>query len=180
MQEYSNDVIQMDHLPQWKEVPFEPISPKYRSLILINTFLTWLFLAGGSFTFLYFLPETSLQSSLMVAAALTIVIACYLVFNLISFRRRGYAMREHDVLYKAGVFTHYTLIIPFRHIQHVKIRSSFVSRNLGLVSMELFTAGSGRDMRISGLDRETGLLLQQHLSERISAHKSDEASRGEN
>lgn len=121
--------------------------------------------------------ESPLSYFLPIAGAITLFIVVYFVFNLISFRRRGYAVREHDVLYRAGIFYHYTLIIPFRHIQHVKINESVLSRIFSLATIELFTAGAGRDMRLAGIDKEAALILQQHISERISLIKKNRPNR---
>ena len=109
------------------------------------------------------------------AVFLTVLSGVYLAFNLISFRRRGYAVRQHDVLYRAGIFSQYTLVIPIKHIQHIKVKTSVLGRLLGLVTVELFTAGAGKDMHIAGLDNPHALALQQHLAERVST--IDEQSR---
>lgn len=172
----SNLKIPTSQLPRWEEIPFEPISPRYKILIWINGLITWALMAGAIFALVFWGMNQSLLTTLMIVAAFTVLTAIYLVFNLFSFSRRGYALREQDVLYQAGVFRHYTLIIPFKHIQHVRIGSTLISRALGLVAIDLFTAGSGRDMRIAGLDRETGQMLQQYISTRISHQKTGDRS----
>ncbi len=171
---YTNQHIQWESLPRWEDIPFESISPRYKFVIWINTLIVLIFMSAAVFSFVFWVLNQGWVSALISVGVLTLFIAAYLIFNLISFRRRSYSLRENDVLYKAGVFNHYTLIIPFKHIQHVKIGSTLISRSLGLVSIDLYTAGSGRDMRISGLSLETGQRLQQHISTRISKIKSGE------
>lgn len=171
MMSFENNPVDIDALPKWETVSFYPISPKYRFFIIANTVLIWLLaLAILAVVVITSDEGTAMETSVWISAAvfLTVLSGIYLVFNLISFRRRGYAVRQHDVLYKAGIFSQYTLVIPIKHIQHIKVKTSVVGRLLGLVAVELFTAGAGKDMHIAGLDNPHALALQQHLAERVS------------
>ena len=59
---------------------------------------------------------------------------------------------EHDAIYKSGLISETTTIIPFNRVQHVALHQGFISRKLGLASIELFTAGgSSSDLEIPGL-----------------------------
>ncbi|WP_166336403.1 PH domain-containing protein [Sphingobacterium chungjuense] len=178
MASFENNPVNLDAIPQWESVSFYPISPKYRFLIIGNTVLIWLLaLAILAVVVITSDEGTGMETAVWISAAvfLTVLAAIYLIFNLISFRRRGYAIRQHDVLYRAGIFSQYTLVIPIKHIQHIKVKTSVLGRLLGLVTVELFTAGAGKDMHIAGLDNPHALALQQHLAERVST--IDERSR---
>ncbi|MCL7989409.1 PH domain-containing protein [Sphingobacterium sp. lm-10] len=170
MKSFENDPIDLDMLPQWETVSFYNISKKYRFLIVTNTVLIWLLALAILAIVVVTSDEGSMDKQVWIGTSIFLTLLCgvYLVFNLISFRRRGYAIRQHDVLYRAGVFSQYTVVIPIKHIQHIKVKTSVIGRLLGLVSVELFTAGAGKDMHIAGLDNQHALALQQHLSERVS------------
>ena len=178
MNTFTNEAIDLTELPTWEKVDFRPISDRYKNVVYINIMLSWLLLNAAGMGIVLVTNEGawSLPTILWVVGAITAVVVVYLIFNLISLKRRGYAVREQDVLYRAGIFYHYTLIIPFRHIQHVKINEGIISRMFGLVAIELFTAGAGRDMRLAGIDKPDALILQQHISERISTIKKKNQS----
>ncbi|MFD2743473.1 MULTISPECIES: PH domain-containing protein [Sphingobacterium] len=179
MNSFENNPVDLDNLPKWETLSFHGISKKYRVFILTNTVLIWLCaLVILAVVVLTSDDDKRMENSIWIATAAswTVLLVLYLVFNLISFRRRGYAVRKHDVLYRAGVFSQYTLVIPIKHIQHIKVKTSVLSRLLGLVSVELFTAGAGKDMQIAGLENQHAMALQQHLSERVAAIEQENPS----
>src|SRR5699024_1739747 len=75
-----------------------------------------------------------------------------IVFNRISFLKKAYAFREHDVLFKSGVIATTTTIIPYNRIQHVSLHEGFIDRKFALGEEQIFTAGgSGSDIEIPGI-----------------------------
>lgn len=178
MNTFTNEPIELSDLPTWEEIGFRPISDRYRNVVYINTVLSWVVMNAIAIAAVFVANDSqfTLPPTLLTMGIITLLIILYLIFNLVSLKRRGYAVRERDVLYRAGIFYHYTLIIPFRHIQHVKINEGIISRMFGLVAIELFTAGAGRNMRLAGLDKPDALVLQQHISERISTIKKKSPS----
>jgi hypothetical protein len=63
--------------------------------------------------------------------------------------------REHDAIYKSGVISQTTTIIPYKRIQHVALHQGLFSRYFKLASLEMFTAGgSSTDLEINGLTLE--------------------------
>ena len=170
MTSFENIPVDLDALPRWEKVSFHAISKKYKFFIVANTVLIWLLSLAILAIVVVTSDEGRMDTAVWIGGSifLTLLSGIYLVFNLISFQRRGYAVRQHDVLYRAGVFSQYTLVIPIKHIQHIKVNTSLIGRLLGLVSVELFTAGAGKDMQIAGLENQHAMALQQHLSERVS------------
>lgn len=68
-----------------------------------------------------------------------------------------------------------TTIIPFNRVQHVALHQGFISRKLGLASVELFTAGgSSSDLEIPGLLLADAQIIKNLVSQKINPPKKDE------
>ena len=52
------------------------------------------------------------------------------IFSLtgISFKRKKYVFRDHDLMYSSGVIFTSTVLIPYNRIQHLAIHQGFLSR----------------------------------------------------
>ena len=77
-----------------------------------------------------------------------------------GFPRRGYAVRERDITYRAGWLFRSTTTVPFGMIQHSELSQGPVSRKLGLNHLKLFTAGGSGNLRIAGLEDEDAQTLR--------------------
>lgn len=97
------------------------------------------------------------------------------VWPLVAVPRRGYAVREKDLLYKTGVLWRSVRAFPFNRVQHTKLDTTLLDRRFDLASLSVFPAGGGRGNRIRGLGRETAERLRVYISERIES-ESDERS----
>ena len=86
----------------------------------------------------------------------------------ISFTKKGFALREHDVIFKSGVVSETTVIVTNNRVQHVALHQGLLSRYFGLASIELFTAGgSSSDLKINGLLLEDAKKIKESVSEKI-------------
>lgn len=170
---FTNRTLRFDELPQWEYVEKNRISTKYKYIVIINIVLFTLIVGGIFFGFsnLSRKNEVALETTLYIALGWTLLMIIWTIINLIALKRRGYAVREQDILYTSGILAHTTLIIPFKHIQHVEIKESFFERQFQLASIRLFTAGAGNNIQIVGIDKSDALILQDYLSKRISSRK---------
>ena len=88
----------------------------------------------------------------------------------ISFPRKGYAVRDKDIVYKNGVFWRTVTAIPFNRIQHVEKSSTPLDRRFQLATLQLFTAGgSGGDLKIHGLPTRTAEKMRVFILEKVGA-----------
>ena len=94
--------------------------------------------------------------------ALGIVRLAWAVFwPVVDIPRRGYAVRDKDILYKAGVFWRSATAVPYNRVQHAETGSAPMERRFGLARLTVFTAGTtGGDLRIEGLDETTAERLR--------------------
>lgn len=88
----------------------------------------------------------------------------------VSVPKKGYAVRDKDIIYKNGVFWRTVTAIPFNRIQHVEKSSTPLDRRFQLATLQLFTAGgSGGDLQIHGLPARTAEKLRVFILGKIGA-----------
>ncbi len=165
--EFTNYPVIPDALPRYEAVPIQPIASSYWNIILINTVMVTLVVGGGGAVFLFAVVRSPMLAWLLLSAWLLFMLA-QLVLRRIAFRQRGYALREHDVIYRKGVLGIVTTIVPFNRIQHVSINEGVLSRQFGLAQLQLFTAGgSAANMSIAGLPQEEAERIKAYIMDHI-------------
>ena len=176
MNEFTNNPIDINQLPKFEEVQLKGLNPKYITVLLFNFSLLLILVIGGFSTLFYF-KEEAFSNTIWMAIVVGIVLflAGLVVFTKFSFQKKRYAFREHDAIYKSGLISETTTIIPFNRVQHVALHQGFISRKLGLASVELFTAGgSSSDLEIPGLLLADAQIIKNLVSQKINPPKKDE------
>lgn len=84
----------------------------------------------------------------------------------LSFSRRGYAVREHDISHRSGVFFVKTETIPLDRVQQVSLSQSPIARLLDFYTVEVDAAG-GASCRIRGLEASEAEALRDHILSQI-------------
>jgi len=176
MNEFSNNPIEIDQLPKFEEVQLKGLHPKYINVLLFNFLLLFILIIGGFSTLFYFKKDAFLNSTwILILVGILVFLAGLIVFTKLSFNKKGYAFREHDTIYKSGLISETTTIIPFNRVQHVALHQGFISRKLGLASIELFTAGgSSSDLEIPGLLFADAQIIKNLVSKKINPPKKEE------
>jgi membrane protein YdbS with pleckstrin-like domain len=89
---------------------------------------------------------------------------------LISVPKKGYAIRDKDIVYKSGVFWQTVTAVPFNRIQHVEKSSTPLDRRFNIATLQLFTAGgSGGDLKIHGLSAKTAEELRTFILNKVGS-----------
>lgn len=176
MNEFSNNPIDLTQLPKFEEVQLKGLNPKYITVLLFNFSLFLILVIGGFSTLFYFKQDAfSNMIWMTVVVGIVLFLAGLVLFTKFSFHKKGYAFREHDAIYKSGLISETTTIIPFNRVQHVALHQGFISRKLGLASIELFTAGgSSSDLEIPGLLLADAQIIKNLVSQKINPPKQDE------
>ena len=176
MNEFTNNPIDIAQLPKFEEVQLQGLNPKYITVLLFNFSLLLILVIVGFSTLFYF-NQDAFSKAIWIAIVVGIVLFLVglVVFTKFSFQKKGYAFREHDAIYKSGLISETTTIIPFNRVQHVALHQGFISRKLGLASVELFTAGgSSSDLEIPGLLLADAQLIKNLVSQKLNPPKQDE------
>jgi membrane protein YdbS with pleckstrin-like domain len=113
--------------------------------------------------------EESQPLILPTVGATVILIALLFWLSTISFRKKGYALREKDILFQKGILSRTTTVIPFSRIQHVALHEGFFSRMYQLSELQIYTAGgSSSDLHIPGLPKEQAEQMKTFLLQKIT------------
>ncbi|MCK6609101.1 MAG: PH domain-containing protein [Flavobacterium sp.] len=173
---FTNNPIDINQLPKFEEVQLKGLNPKYITVLLFNFSLLLILVIGGFSTLFYFKQDAFFNTIwIAILVGLVLFLAGLVMFTKFSFHKKGYAFREHDAIYKSGLISETTTIIPFNRVQHVALHQGFISRKLGLASVELFTAGgSSSDLEIPGLLLADAQLIKNLVSQKINPPKKDE------
>lgn len=167
MEDFINETINTKELPRFENVEFSKLEDAYWKVILINIIIFFLVLGIAIGLVNYFMEELSGKLYYFIAVYFTLL---FLVLgsSRLGFKKKGFAFRTHDVLFRSGIIATNTIIIPYNRIQHVALHESFVSRMFGLTKVEIFTAGaSSSDLEIPGIEKEEAENIKQLLMGKI-------------
>lgn len=153
MTTFTNEVIPIESLPEYEQAETTPVQKKYWTVMVINFGITFLLL-GGLITAFTFLPDIRIYQWYIIGAFLVLMFIMFILQKM-AFYKRAYAVRERDIIYRRGLLSTITTIIPFTRIQHVALNEVLVARYFGLAQLQIYTAGgSSSDLKISGLSKE--------------------------
>ena len=169
MENFTNETIDTSQLPKFEEVTFTALHPKYIRVVLINLIILIGILILVPAVVSIFKPELfSGRVWLILGIVIPIVSALIIVFSIIGFKKKGFAFRKHDVLFRHGIIATNTIVIPYNRVQHVALHEGLISRYFGLAKIEIFTAGgSSSDIEIPGIEKEQAENLKQLLMGKI-------------
>lgn len=167
MQEFTNEPIDLDKLPQYQNVELTPPNPKYWNVILINLSIV-LLIIGACLGLFFFLLEDKRPNLLYPIVGYLIFAALLFFIYRLSFKKRGFALREKDIIYKHGVIAETTTIIPINRIQHVALDEGIISRSYKLATLQIFTAGGATGhVHIAGIEVEKAKIIKEVLVKRL-------------
>jgi membrane protein YdbS with pleckstrin-like domain len=159
---FSNEPIEVEHLPRLHADAFVPVDPRY----------VWSPLAGLVATMVVVIAIAvaivARSGNAMVPSAVAGVVVGWLVAVAVVWvlesRRLAYQLREHDVSLRSGVLRHRVETIPFSRIQHVSVGRGLIERWLGLSTLEVSSAGP--DISVPGLSVADADRIKQVVAER--------------
>lgn len=171
MENFSNNIIDINSLPQYEDVEFQPISGRYllKSNIQTGIFMVVVLVIWGFFFFYGANPY-----SLWLALFAILLYFAFRFWNNYKLQQNyGYALREKDILYRRGFMVSSTTVVPFNRVQHVSVSRDVLDKMLDLSSVQVFTAGgSGSDIGIPGLNPQLAVQLKDALAAKLSENGS--------
>lgn len=173
MEPFKNELIDLTNIPRYEEVELHPIIASYWKVIQFNFAIQFLIFASIIGLFLKLKNEELTPYLWIIVPVFTLTMALIYVALRMGFKKRSYGIRTHDLIYRNGVLSTQTTIIPFNRIQHVAVNEGFLSRYYGLAQLQIFTAGgSSSDMKISGLSKEEAEKIKETILFQISDQES--------
>ncbi len=162
---FRNMPVSMTELPSVDEVSVHKLHQDYLGVLLMyNTIFSILLLAGG----LFLIGINGWWTSITIWLGILGFWLLWTVFNVIltikGFHRKGYAIRERDVIYQSGWIVQRQITIPFHRIQHSEWNQGLVERMFGLAELVVYTAGgSSSDLTIPGLLPDEAKRLSNYI-----------------
>jgi membrane protein YdbS with pleckstrin-like domain len=166
---FQNPEIPFELLPSVGPVQWQPLDPAYKRLRQLQASLT---VAGSAIplsAITYFVGLDFWQA-ILIWAPWAVLSAAVLLWPTLSLPRRGYVVRDKDILFRYGVVWRSVTAIPFNRIQHVETSSTPFDRKFKLATLQLFTAGgSSGDLKIDGLAEQTAEQLRIFVLKKAEA-----------
>ncbi|QPH40830.1 PH domain-containing protein [Pedobacter endophyticus] len=163
---FTNEAIDIDALPKYEEILLNKPHRDYLKIIFIGFtiyFVVFGVAVGLGVTFIDELKPHALLIFLVYVGFMALLILLLVA----GFKKRGYAIRTKDVIYKSGIIAESTTIVPLNRIQHIELNEGVFSRMFKVGTLQLFSAGgqSGH-LNIAGIPIEQAkgirdLLLKQ-------------------
>lgn len=167
MENFTNETLDTNLLPKFEEVQFTPSHTNYWKVTLINILIFYLILGASTAVGLTQIEELYPYKMQFIAAAAVIAVISFFIMRL-AFKKKGFAFRNHDVLFRHGIIATTTIVIPYNRIQHVSLHEGLLSRYFGLAKIEIFTAGgSSSDIEIPGIEKGQAENIKQLLMGKI-------------
>lgn len=151
--QFSNEQVSVESLPSIGSIEYKGLHKEYLTAEMIGLSILWLILGSGALIFIFFNPA-NLPG--WILWALTFVLVFLISFSYFityaGFKKKKYALREKDIIYKCGLIWRLETVIPFSRIQHAEVRQGPIERLFNLSKLNIYTAGGGAsDLSISGL-----------------------------
>ncbi len=167
MENFTNETINTKQLPKFEDVVYTTLHKNYWKVTLLNSSILFVIVGIALVFGLVFKAEMKPNQSLFIILYF-VILALTVFFLRLGFIKKGYAFRNHDVLYKSGVIATNSMVIPYNRVQHVALHEGFISRIFGLATVEIFTAGgSSSDLEIPGIPKEEAENIKQLLMGKI-------------
>lgn len=165
--DFSNRQLGLAELPDYRSVSLSPVAAGFAPYAALSASLFWLMLAAAVL-FGPRLPFVGLDVPSWLVLLPLVALSWFSALAWLDARRRGWALREHDLIYRSGLIWQRTAVLPFARIQHVETASGPLERAFGLMRVKCFTAGGmAADLSVDGLDRDSARQVRQHLLEQI-------------
>ena len=167
---FKNEHINLDELPTVDAVTYTPISKTYLKVLLANRIVVFSIMLIALFLIKAYANNINFERSFSVfIIALLVVFVLNIVLTILSFSKRKYALRTHDIIYTQGFLVNSVTTLPFIRIQHIEISRSFLARKLNLATLNIYSAGSsGENLSIKGLPLEAANRLNDHITSKLN------------
>lgn len=176
LEKFTNKTVSFETLPKFESVPLQPLNKDYLNVVYMGNAVFAVLLSIGTLLFLW-IKDDSQHLILPVLGTKILVIALLFWLSTIGFRKKGYALRDKDILFQKGILSTTTTVIPFNRIQHVALHEGFFSRMYHLSELQIYTAGgSSSDLHIPGLPKEQAEQMKTFLLQKINTKAEEMAA----
>ena len=175
---FENIEVSPASLPTAEDLDWQPLHPRYARRLQAGAlaFAVPMIAAVGAGHRLLTSIGTPPTWFLALAWSAAILLCARAVgWPVISVPRRGYVVRERDIVYRHGVVWRTVHAVPFNRIQHTKTHSGPLDRRFGLATVAVYSAGAGGHV-INGLGADAAEELRAFISARIESEAATPAT----
>lgn len=166
MSTFTNKPLAVADIPEHAQVPLEQVAPQFLKVMLWERFIYWVFIAAALGVLAWQLKVSALlywRIGLGVLGAGLLLFMWYTARK--SFANMGYALRQHDLIFRKGWLFEQLHVVPLKKIQHCQVKRGPLERRYKLSSLRIFTAGgAGADVTLGGLPTDTANILKDWLT----------------
>lgn len=171
---FQNAQLSIEELPSVAEVDWQGLDKAYLQVDLIGLWLFRLGVLGVFLAYTFFVEGFPPVVRWSIAGLWVFLLLLTTVLRYLGFRIKGYAVRQHDLMYRRGLLFRSVTVVPFTRIQHSEVEQGVIERQFGLSSLSVFTAGGSQsDLVIPGLKREDAERIRNFLSQKVAADEEE-------
>jgi membrane protein YdbS with pleckstrin-like domain len=166
---FQNPEIDLADLPNADDLVWQGLHAAFKKRLRVHMAIV-IAIVAVAFAVPTFVPGVPLVVIVSLWASLTIATILMMTWPALAVPRRGYAVRDKDIVFRKGVLWRSVTAIPFNRIQHVETSSDPLDRRFDLATLQLFTAGgSSGDLKIDGLGKDVAENLRGYILKKIGA-----------
>ena len=145
---FENPNVIISELPRTDDIEFLQLDRRYARLNLASVVGVELLLLTFCLGILTAAPEIRILVSTGRGPLIAILVLSLLVwidiYTWLNARIIRYALRQHDLVVRTGLFWRSETIQPLRRVQHVELTRGPLDKRYGLANIKLFSAGTGQ------------------------------------
>lgn len=178
MSQLDDPLVDPTTLPPLDDQAWQPISPRYRTVLRCRLLTMGLSLALVPWfpvlVFKHPVAGWSTAITILVLAVLALLVFAWVPRKV---RRTNYLLRQLDLHLRTGYLWHKAVSVAINRIQHTEITQGPIERLCGLSTLVVYTAGGLQsDLKIPGLEQDVGQRLKAYLTEQIIAEEPEDGS----
>lgn len=172
---FTNTDIDIDTLPKVEQHSFNPFDNRYHSVMIIKSGIFSLILVVLYVIFFYIkIIEDISFLKLPFLIVLILIVLLNMNVSYFGFKKKKYKLRQHDLIYKSGLWWRSETSIPFVRVQHSEVIQGPIERLFGLSKLKLYTAGGQTsDLSIPGLKPVKANELKEYITKKISLEEEE-------
>jgi membrane protein YdbS with pleckstrin-like domain len=162
--EFPNSQIHLEDIASIEDIHFEPLEDNYRKVLLYFNILFFGLPILAALIMLGLVEDNFIFVLLAIIGGLLLLAIFTITLINKSFKMKGLAIRNRDIIYKSGLIFRKITTIPFNRVQHVEINQGPIEKRFDLSTLEVFTAGGvASDLKVPGLRYENAQRLRAFI-----------------
>lgn len=142
---FQNLPVSLADQPQLSTLQWQGLAPRYLRLVLwVDSISVVLFTVLWLAVYLQpFWPVNQTFSHILLfgGGALSLCGVLAIAYTYLAFPYKAYALRQHDLSFRSGLFFRTCITQPILRIQHIELKRGPFERRIGLACLQVFSAG---------------------------------------